>query len=204
MIRAFNETHQNEACQLKDNVLPEPFIGDTAAQIVLLNLNPGFDDRNAGEHARSEFQSLLRTNLSQGSAGFPFYYLDPRFESEGRRWWENKLRSLLKLFGRNQLARSILCIELFPYHSRRFCHENLKLPSQEYGFGLARSAIARGAVVVIMRARRQWLAKIPELEKYPRVYTLKNPQNVVISPGNCPGEGFENIVSAIRNGGGLL
>jgi hypothetical protein len=131
---------------------------------------------------------------------FPFYFLDPHFEGKGRQWWEKKLNALLNLngLGRDQTARSLLCIEYFPYHSRRFAHAKLKLQSQKFGFDLVRSAINRDAIVVIMRSKRRWLAEIPELGKHPRAFPLNSPQNVVISPGNCPEGKFDLIVSAIR------
>lgn len=185
---------------MHDDVLPEPFIGNITAPVVLLNLNPGFDTGNIEEHARSGFQALIRSNYSQECAAFPFYYLDPRFETAGRQWWEKKLRYLLAsgMFQREQLAERFLLIEYFPYHSRRFAHRSLELQSQEFGFGLARSAIAREAVVVVMRAVERWRERIPELRNYSRAFALRSPQNVVLSPGNCPPGGFDLLVSAIR------
>jgi hypothetical protein len=197
-IRAYNAKHPKENYRLRLNVLPEPFIGTAAAPIVLLNLNPGFDDLDPDDHARVEFQALLRNNYNHCPSDFPFYSLDPGFENGGRRWWEKKLEPLLERFGRKQVARSILCIEYFPYHSRRFNHSNLELPFQEYGFGLIRSSIARGAVVVIMRAEKLWKKKIPELHTYSRTFTLNSPQNVVVSCRNC--RGFDTVVSVLRDG----
>lgn len=202
VICAYNAKCRNENYGLQLNVLPEPFIGITTAPVVLLILNPGFDDRDPQDHARTEFQALIRNNYSQNLSSFPFYSLDPSFENGGRRWWEKKLRRLLNIFERKQLARAILCVDYFPYHSRRFPRGSLEVPSQEYGFGLVRSAIARGAVVVIMRATKLWMERIPELGRYSRAFTLKNPRNVVISPRNCP-EGFDAVVSAIRDGNNL-
>jgi hypothetical protein len=184
--------------RLQLDALPEPFVGIITAPVVLLGLNPGFNDRDPEVHARPEFQALLRNNYSQGTSDFPFYLLDPSFESPGREWWESKLKALLNTgFTPRELAWSILVVEYFPYHSRRFDHATLELPSQEYGFGIVRSAIARGAVVVIMRARKLWLKRVPQLARYSRAFTLNSSQNVVVSPGNCVG--FDVVVSAIRD-----
>lgn len=167
---------------------------------MLLNLNPGFDDKDPEVHARSEFQALLRNSYTQGRAAFPFYFLDPTVESPGRQWWGRKLRWLLQKFEPTMLARSLLCVEYFPYHSIRFRHASLQLPSQEYGFGLVRSAIARGSVVVIMRGERYWKKRVRELDGYSQVFRLNSSQNVVVSPRNCAG--FEVVASAIRDGTG--
>jgi hypothetical protein len=196
IIRTYNATHADQKYLVQDRVLPEPFVGKTTAPVVLLNLNPGFEDGNIEEHARKEFQALVRGNYSQESAAFPLYYLDPSFEGGGESWCEGKLRWLLELFGSKKLARSLLFVEYFPYHSRRFDHAKLELPSQEYGFDLVRSAIARGAVVVVMRGRTLWTRRIPELASYPRAFRPKSSQGAWVSPGNC--EGFDAIVSAIR------
>jgi hypothetical protein len=198
IIHAYNAKHPNDEFTVQDRVLPEPFVGRLTAPVVFLGLNPGFEDRNIEEHARTGLQALIRRNYSQEPSHFPFYYLDSSFESGGREWSEKRLRFLLDIFGSNQIARSILLIEYFPYHSRKFRHAKLSLPSQEFGFGMLRSAIDRGAVVVIMRAERLWRDKIPGLKSYSRVFSLNSRQNVTFSPGNCPVGGFDLAVSAIR------
>jgi hypothetical protein len=196
-IAAYNTTAR-EKYRLQLDVLPEPFVGTTTASVVLLGLNPGFNDQDPEVHERPEFQALVRNNYSQIPSDFPFYLLDPTLESPGRRWWESRLRCLLERFEPTKLASSILCIEYFPYHSRRFGHASLSLPSQDYGFDLVRSAGYRGAIVVVMRARRLWINKVQELERYSRAFTLNSSQNVVLSPRNCTG--FETVVSVIRDG----
>src|SRR5437773_10710661 len=75
---------EQDTYKLRIDVLPEPFFGSTTAAVVLLLLNPGFDDRDAEAHAHPRFQDSLRTNYSHGSSAFPFYYLDPCLESRGR------------------------------------------------------------------------------------------------------------------------
>jgi hypothetical protein len=194
-INAYN-AKAPEDYRVQLNSLPEPFIGFTMAPVVFLNLNPGHSRRDPEDHAQPAFQALLRGNYGQGLSTFPFYSLDPAFENGGRKWWDQKLSPLLGIFKRDELARSILCIEYFPYHSRRFRHASLELPSQEYGFGLVRSAIARGAVIVIMRGRALWEKRIPGLEMSSGTFTLNSCQNVVVSPRNCAG--FDVVVSAIR------
>lgn len=61
-IHAYNKKHPNECFRVQDKVLPEPFIGEWTAPVVLLNLNPGFEDRDVRDHARPEFQTLIRNN----------------------------------------------------------------------------------------------------------------------------------------------
>ena len=194
-IRKHNEEHSDPRYCLQLNVLPEPFIGAKTAPVVLLNLNPGFEDRDPVDHQRKEFQALLRNNYGHCDSEFPFYSLDPRFQNGGRTWWEKKLKPVLNLCGRRQVSRSVLCIEFFPYHSRRFRNGSLRVPSQEYGFHLARLAVDRGASIVVMRGWRLWLNEIPELARHSPVFVLNSSQNVIVSPRNC--KGFDAIVSRV-------
>ena len=194
-IRRYNERHADEQHSLQLNVLPEPFIGAKTAPVVLLNLNPGFDDRDPEDHKGEDFQALLRGNYEHRDSEFPFYSLNPHFENGGRRWWEKKLKPLIDACGRTQVSRSLLCVEFFPYHSRRFGNGSFRVSSQQYGFHLACSAMSRGAVIVIMRGRARWTTEIPMLKEYSPIFSLKNPRNVVVSPRNC--SGFEVILSRI-------
>lgn len=187
--------------KLQLNLMPEPFIGLPKAPVLLLNLNPGFDPEDPEVHQRPTFRAVLRKNCCHGSLEYPFFFLYPEFrETPGGKWWRGKFKFLLEAFGEKQLARSIFCVEYFPYHSRRFRWPRRlhQLQSQQYGFGLVRSAIGRNAMVVIMRARKRWLESVPELEGYAGLLTLNSPQNVVLSPGNFAGDGFGVVVSAIR------
>src|SRR5207248_910985 len=61
-IAEYNAKCRAEEYRLQTDVLPEPFIGGTEVSVVLLNLNPGFAEQNLAEHARPEFQALLRNN----------------------------------------------------------------------------------------------------------------------------------------------
>jgi len=195
MIGRFNQSAvEDHRVQL--DALPEPYVGNRNAPILLLNLNPGYDDKDPEIHANPAFQSLLRNNYLHEPAEYPFYFLNPNYVNPGRDWWEKKLKPLLALVPRVKLANSLFCVEHFPYHSRRYNHTKLALSSQQYGFSLVREAMQRQAVIVLMRASKLWRSAIPELNTYSRLCTLNNPQNVVISERNCPR--FDDVLRAIN------
>jgi len=77
--------------QIQIDALPEPYFGNKDASVVLLGLNPGFDDKDPEVHADLEFQALLRNNYLHKSADYPFYFLHPEFHSPGRDWWKKNL-----------------------------------------------------------------------------------------------------------------
>jgi hypothetical protein len=66
--------------------------------------------------------------------------------------------------------------------------------------------MASDATIILTRSRRLWYGAVPELRVYSRLYTLRNVQNTVISPGNCP-DGFPAVVAvldALHRGSGAL
>lgn len=194
-VRAFNDGAL-EPRVIHLELIPEPFLGVPDAPVVLLNLNPGFTDDDLSWHEDPEFKAQSLANLAHRASPYPFYLLNPDLRAPGVRWWTRKLRALIERVGLERVASRLLCVELFPYHSRRFGHGALGLPSQEYGFELVRNALGRNAIVVVMRGWKFWRAAVPELEEYPRRFALRSVQNVSITPRNCP-EGFDQIVAAI-------
>ena len=193
-IAAFNRT-ADASTLIRLEMMPEPFLGNPDAPVVLLNLNPGFNPA-AHRNETPEFYTLSRNNLRQEGGEYPFYLLTPSLDVPGRTWWESKLSRLIRAKGVKAVANGLLCIEYFPYHSTKFRHSKLSVPSQQYSFDLVRSAIARNAAFVVMRAEKLWRAAVPELAAYRRLYGLSSPQNVVISPNNCP-EGYTIILDAL-------
>lgn len=77
-ILDFNHTAKPEHT-IHLELLPEPYTGNPEAKIILLNLNPGFYERNekfllGDEH----FFKASRANLTHTRQDYPFYLLDPR------------------------------------------------------------------------------------------------------------------------------
>lgn len=178
------------------DALPEPFVGRPDAPVVLLALNPGYSDDDAALHALPAFAARLRANLAHEPQAYPFYLLDPANGGPGRDWWRQHLKPLLQEFSEERVANALLCVEYFPYHSRRFHASAPRLASQDYGFALVRHAVTRGAVVVSMRAYRLWSAAVPELAAPGRLVRLRSSQNVTLSSQNCP-DGYERIRAAV-------
>jgi hypothetical protein len=176
-------------------LLPEPFLGSPSAPVVVLGLNPGFKEADLTQHTDPSFISRSRCNLMHGPSDYPFYLLDPGITRT--KWWDRKLDSLIKLVGREIVARGVLCVEYFPYHSRRFQHRRVQVPSQKYGFELVRQALLRQAVIIVLRGRRLWLTAVPELQSYRTLYYTNNPQNPIISPRNCP-KAYEHAAEVLK------
>src|SRR5262245_3868197 len=177
-------------------LLPEAFVGNREAPVVLLSNNPGYTEEGVPPQQEAAIVARMRNNLLHGPSDYPFLFLAPDVGGRGKRWWARKLKALRGRFGDQVVARSILNVPYFPYPSRKFGHRDLRLPSQDYSFRLVREAMERGAVIVFMRKGRAWLDAVPELGRYHSRYEVKNFQNPAISCENCAG--FEKVVQAIE------
>lgn len=199
LIQYFNASVSESHC-IRPELMPEPFLGDINAPIVLLNLNPGFDDREIPFHNQNEyFIHRCRDNLLHKPGEYPFYLLDPGIsESLGHKWWIKRLRDPIKVAGLWKVANKLFCVEYFPYHSKRFRSINRILDSQRYSFSLVETALQRNALVIIMRGKRLWVEAIPELIRYPKLFQLRNPRNVDVSQGNCP-DGYQELTRILTN-----
>ena len=186
----------NSDTMIRLELLPEPFLGDPSAPVVLLALNPGFSPDDITHHRQPDFINLARQNLRHEKNQYPFYLLNPDLTAPGQIWWKRKLSHLIAEKGQDVIAQRIFCIEYFPYHSRRYAHSKLILPSQNYSFSLVRRAIERNAIIVILRSEKLWQTAVPELVNYGHLYRLRSAQNVMITPNNCP-DGYEKILEAL-------
>jgi hypothetical protein len=206
----FPEHHR---CRLDLDIIPEPFVGRPDAPVVILGNNPGIKSPQTAEYRRRPaFIERMRNNLLHRlDDDYPFFFLDPNdlvMPPDGRKWWERKLDGLFRAFGPDKedkevaraiLAKSILAVEFFPYASRRYGHGRDPLPSQQYSFGLVRSAMARGASIVLTRGHKRWLGAMKDLEGYSKLVWLKQVQSAPVSKNNCRDpKQFEEMVRAIR------
>ena len=73
-VEAFNK-HADEAKRLDLDLLPEPFMGNRSAPLVVLGLNPGWSEQN------SENDSIHPRGPTQSS---PTYEMSPRAKSTTR------------------------------------------------------------------------------------------------------------------------
>lgn len=187
-IDDFNRRYPNNTRRmLRLDIRPEPFIGDLEAPVVFLSLNPGYTPEDQQLHADPVGEALWRSNVLQQSIPYPFYMLDPRIGwASGARWWWRTFNRLISLADVGTVARGMLCVEFFPYHTVGDPGFPGVVPSQHYGFGLAEQAIDRGAIILISRACRAWRERVPRLNEYDNAYDTRNPQQAIIGPGTYP------------------
>ena len=204
-VEAFNK-HADEAKRLDLSLLPEPFIGNRSAPLVVLGLNPGWSEQNSENYSTPARLHAILANLRDEPEGQVHYALTAEFASTPvGEWWRRCVRQLvLADQPLEHLVRSVLAVEFHGYHARSFELIPVTLPSQWFGFSLVEQAIARGATVVMTRGRRKWEVAVPELMSYTRVVRLRSPQAAAISPGNCGDRGWAMILGALGGEPGLF
>jgi hypothetical protein len=185
--RATMARHPLASERLNLEMLPYPFQGPRAAEVLLLLANPG-----AGELG-ADYPAEL---LGERRKALTFAYSrDPRFAT--KTWWSARLRRLIEAVGIERVSRGTLSLEYFPYHSPRYKRFPEVLPSQRFGFGLLREALDADKLIVVVRRKKAWLEAVPELRDVDYIEVL-NPQSGYISPRNVGQENFERIVERLR------
>jgi hypothetical protein len=178
---------------IRMDYLPEPYLGDPKAPIILLSLNPGFADEDRRLFEDPYGRERGRGNLYHAPSAFPFYLLDPRLEfASGAAWWRNRLDALIRIAGDEIVANRVFCVEFFPYHSRRYKDLGHILDSQRYSFHLVEKAIDGRALIIVMRAWKRWCTHVPRLADYDRLHICIDARRPNICPDNLP-TGFPAI-----------
>jgi hypothetical protein len=193
-VLAFNDrAGRSPVHRLQLHVLPEPYIGRVDAPIVLLRLHPGYAPEEVRFAEDPRCRAVWRDNALHAPLDYPFYPLDPFLAwTAGAGWWHRRLGRLIDRFGERLVAGNILTIAAFPYHAVRFPGTRGTLVSQQYGFGLAERAMARGALILMANRPRIWYRAVPALQAYPRLYHARVRHGGYVTPGFYP-EGFPEV-----------
>lgn len=96
IIERFNRGAKPDIA-LQTQLLPEPFIGDlNNCCLLILAHNPGYAAGYDHEVKDDDFRSAAVCNLRQEPQPYPFFLLNPRFDSfSGGRWWRAAFRQLI-------------------------------------------------------------------------------------------------------------
>jgi len=141
---------------------PVPWQGPAfTARVLLLTRNPRSDPAVEQDLRDPAVRLLYRAQLS-GVAAFPWF--DPALAgTSGARYWRGLLRHLVDAVGEAAIASAFATVQYGAYFSSRWPVEAAPLASGAFTARVVRSALARGAVVIVARADRDWTARVPEL-----------------------------------------
>lgn len=191
-IEDFNG-HNDPEYTIDTSLLPEPFIGNpSSAKVALLSLNPGLDPGDAEAHSNPAFKKAICRNLRHERQEYPFYPLNPEFSrTPCAKWWLRKTANLIAECGLERVATGLLVVEWFPYHSQEsnFPME-LVCDSQRYSCQLAREMSAKGATMMLLRARDKWARCKDGFSNLPHPNSWQNP---AMTPKNLGSHVFDEI-----------
>lgn len=163
-IKEYNSMVSDEK-RIVTDLLPGPYVGNPLeASVIVLSLNPGFDEAAYHWHNDPSFSRDLRQNLVHCPIEYPFYYLNPSYrESGGSQYWRRFLREVIRAVGGDNperlVANRVAVVEWYAYHSRAFSwREELgDTDSHRYSQMIVRRALSeRNRIFVVHRAPRRW------------------------------------------------
>jgi hypothetical protein len=181
--------------------MPEPSLGRWDAPVVVLcGHPPACDDDRTPREPTTELHEALRRAI----AGPPDHHLalaDPRTGAR-HAWWRRATRSLREQVGDPAVARGLLTVPFVPYAADQPGDELLllRLPSQTFAFGLVRSALRRGALVVLASHRAAWFGAVPELASHEHLLRMNGSRGLRLTPNTV--DGYERITARLRAAAG--
>lgn len=202
VIGQFNARQRRDEFKIVLDEIPSPYIGDPESPIVFLNLNSACSPEESDSPQISQYRKIAQMNLFHQFGEYPFYVFDPSLEGtpSGYKWFYKRFSHLIHDSGKNEkeLSKKIFLIEYFPYRSKNYRWKHGILPSQEYSISLVKKAIARRAIIVMMRSKKLWVNAVPELNEYPNLYILHSVRNVIISEKNLGSERFQAVIEKLN------
>lgn len=172
------------------NLLPEPYMGNKNAKVILLFSNPGFGGNETTEYNEiPKFKETIIKNLTHANEEYPYYYLNPNFTrksikgetifTDGGKWILDKTKQLRKDSGLTleEFSTKIFTLQLHPFHSAEFKALNKTYKGYEYTMQLFSDSIDRAikgeALIVCARAYKEWNKEYQKLNNNDKSKDLK-------------------------------
>lgn len=205
IIEKFNN-QTNETYKVHTDIMPAPFMGNVLeSPIVLLTLNPGYDEKEDERNYYKDYKSYWINEIQHlhSVSELPLFCLDEKY-IESSDYWLKKFMPLISFTSKEKVANNISIIQFFPYHTKKY--KNIpkrlldgNLESQNYNFQLVRQAIERKAIIIILRGRKYWFQSdaVPELEKYQNTHFTNSYLNTILSEKNLGGT-FKEMVEILN------
>ena len=189
VVEDFNKS-VSDKYKIHTDIFPAPFMGYVDAPIVLLALNPGFNNNEFEKGYYRRYAHFWKNELQHKSSvdNLRLFCLEKEY-CESSDYWLKKLSPLIAISSKEEVANSIFVIQFFPYHSMKYRDfpvriSKQKLKSQLYNFYLVGKAIERGAIIVILRSRKKWINAVPELANYEKCFSTSSYLNPILSENN--------------------
>lgn len=200
--------------------MPEPYMGNPEANIILLYSNPGIssDKSEEQEHRNENFRNTLIRNLTHDKVEFPYYYLNPDFEeTAGAKWIIKRTDEIVKKFDvklndkkkvLKLLSNNFFTLQLHPFHSREFQSLQKPFSKQAYTMDLFLQAFDRvkkqEALMICTRSYTEWnsifqnLTKTKEnLSDLTNFIRTKSARSAYLTKRNLGEENFDALIAKL-------
>ena len=184
--------------KVRTELVPDPQLGNPLeAAVIVLALNPSFDDPTLAEHHDPEMVDQMRTALTDVR---DFFWLrDGLEETTGGRWWRAKLNPLIAATSLEAVRAHVAGAHLHQYHSKS-SSPGFRPPSRRHHLELVRKALPRDVPLLALTGVAQWRLADPDFRDAP-LHEPQSPQSMVVSANNMP-SGFDAAVAAITRAAG--
>lgn len=213
IIKEFNEKLIRGDKELKkhphyiqQDLLPEPYMGNPDANVILLFANPGYGGKEKDDYNATKLKEKIFKNLTHANLDYPYYYLDPELYdsssksqpkfTEGAKWARRRMRELIDKIEPEELSQKVFTLQLHPYHSARFKKLNDSFKGYNYTMSLFEDAIERAekknALIVCARSYQHWNNEYKKIKKNPDLDMMEdlgdnfmkmlNPRTTYFSP----------------------
>lgn len=202
IIEKFNNS-TNETYKVHTEIMPAPFMGNVlTSPIVLLTLNPGYDEKEEEKDYYNEYKSYWKNEIQHihSVPELPLFCLEDKYVKYSD-YWLKKFMPLISVSSKEKVAQNISIIQFFPYHTKKYKDMPKRLlkgylGSQKYNFELVKQAIERKAIIIILRKKRLWFEAIPKLNNERTRFT-NSALNTIQSEKNLGGT-FREVVDILN------
>jgi len=158
IVQEFNKNLGPHPKYIDFDLMPEPYIGNPNANVVLLFTNPGLKGNEKQNYEDfPTMKKVLKRNLTHENIDYPYYYLNPAFkDTDGGKWIYKRMGRIIKKIGPKELSNKIFTIQLHPYHSNAFEELKETLQGHNYSMSLLSEAIKRNALIIFTRSHKEW------------------------------------------------
>ncbi len=224
IIDKFNSKLEKNPHFIHSDLMPEPYMGNPKANVILLFANPGYGKNERNDYKIPGFQDAIINNLTHSNKEYPYYYLNPGFVhpssdgkpkyTDGGKWVLARTKKLRKELNidEKELSKKIFTIQLHPYHSEKFKPVKEKFVGHQYTMYLFFDAVERAikgeALIVCARSYSYWNTEyqmrygenadlINDLKT--NFIKMKYPRSVYFTSKNLGEENFNNLKNKLND-----
>ena len=194
-VDAFEKKYEEYGLKLR-GALPEPYSGNKDSKVYCLNMNPGkwISDFDGSESMLEMTVKNLRHEVEDYHWWNQIKDKDGN-KHNGAKWTDETLNGIKKILGNRNPC--IFFVEYLPYHSDKGFDFPSYLPSYDYTDHLIMEAMKQKKYIIVMRCKKRWFNRIPQLENYEKIILPHTSRRGWISPKNLGLEGQNDLIRDI-------